>query len=124
MAVLGFDVPAWAVAINTNGPEIAAAVMRDLPVVRELVLEADVDVRRVVASCTVAHHDQYGAAYEITEQLASLWSGFADDTVGLRVHVNALQVDVPGQFFTDPGPGVRRRRWAALSSSQLAHRSI
>jgi hypothetical protein len=120
MVVIGFDAPPWATALQTAGPEIAAAVMAELPV-RELTIEPDVEQRLVVARCVARHHDHYGIAYRITEQLASLWDSCADETVNLRVRVDALQVDVPGRFFIDPGEGVRRRRWATLARSQLVH---
>lgn len=121
MAILGFDEPPWVTILRTAGPEIAAAVMAQIPTVRDLVIEPDLEHRRVVAIGTTRHHDHYGAVYAVTEALASLWTGFADHTVDLRVHLDALQVDVPAQFFTDPGEGLRRRRWATLTRSQLVH---
>lgn len=122
MAVLGPGRPDWVAVLEASGPEIAVALMTEIANLREVTVGPDLEHQRVLVICSSRYHDHYGIAFEITEALSSFWdSEFAGTDVGLRIHINALQVDVPGGYFTDPGGGVRRRRWATLSRSQLSH---
>jgi hypothetical protein len=120
MVVLGFEKPMWVEIIERRGPELAFAVMAEVPTIERLSIEADIAGGRVIATGDTNHRDQYGTAWAVTEALTELWSGFADQSVGLRVTVGALQVDVPGAYFE---AGIlERRRWATLSSSMLVNR--
>jgi hypothetical protein len=122
MVVLGTDGPAWALVIAQQGPEIAVDVMRQVRGVRLLTVTADVEHDRIVAAGEASHFDRYSAAWDVTEALTDLWSVFCDETVGLRVVVSSLQVDVPGVYFAEAV--CTRRRWATLSQSMLVHHSV
>lgn len=115
MAVLGFDQPPWHTILEQRGPEIAAAVMAEIPGIRRLVIEAGAD--RVIAAGVAAHRDRYSTAWNVTEALTGLWDMIGDDTVGLRVIVGSLQTDVPGAYFAERR--FTRNRWATLSTSML-----
>lgn len=122
MVVIGFDEPVWAVVFRQAAGELAATITRALPSVQDLTLEPNTGQRRVDARCSTRQHDHYGPAYDLTELLASSWVGFVEHELGLRIVIDGLQVDVPARFFTDPGSGVRRRRWATLARTELVPR--
>lgn len=121
MVVLGADVPMWAAILQQRGPEITVAVMAETGM-RDLVLTADPTAARVEAVGRSRRPDRYTTAWTVTEALTELFTGFADETVSLRVVVESLQVDVPGDYFA---AGVlTRRRWSVLSTSRLVHSSV
>lgn len=111
MAVMGFDSVDW-----WRDPRLAASIENTAPVSR---VALDFDGGRLTVRCTTKRDDRHSAAWAVTEALTPLWSAIVDPSVGLRVIVDALQVDVSPRFFAD---GVHtRQRWAALSSSMLAN---
>lgn len=119
MVVLGFDEPTWVNVLRAKGPEIAAAVMAEVPGIRQLVVEPDIDAGRVVAAGVSNDRDRYTTAWKVTGALTELWNGIADQTVSLRVIVGSLQTDVPGAYFQERR--FTRNRWATHSFSMLVH---
>lgn len=122
MVVLGFDEPAWVTVVREKGPELAVAVMAEVPGVRQLVVTPDLAAGRVIASGVPAHHDRYTTAWNVTEALTELWGGLVDETVSLRVVVGSLQTDVPGRYFAEKR--YTRNRWATLSFTMLVHTAV
>ncbi|GEM_PF-5396361 len=118
MVVIRFDEPTWATIIRTAAPEIAATLRSIDSRIRSVTIQPDVEARRVLVRCSTSSRDHYGTGFELTEQLAGL-PPFVDHGVALRIVVDGLQLDVPGDYFTNPGDGPRRRRWATLSRSEL-----
>ena len=107
----------WVLLLEHRAPEIAVRAMRAASV-RQLVVEADVDRATVVAIGEAHGVSNIEAAFQLTEALAYLWDdGAANADVGLELHVGALAVTVPGEYFTGDGP--RRGRWKTMATTSI-----